>query len=156
MNLPTGITVEKATNKDIPAIKRLIHGVLTEYKLNSDHTLIGSDLENIEISYANGFFGLLKTSEDQIIATFALFHLDETSIELQKMYLIPSYRSRGLGKWMLHHLIQKAKDSGYKKLKLQTASVLETAIAIYRKTGFDEVTSPNASSACDRAFEMNL
>ena len=72
------------------------------------------------------------------------------------MYLLPAYRSQGLGKWMLHFLLQKAKDLGYEKIVLQTASGLEAAIALYRKMGFDEVTSSNASPQCDRAFAMNL
>lgn len=57
---------------------------------------------------------------------------------------------------MLNFLIQKANSLGYKKIELQTASVLQTAIAMYKKTGFDEVTNSNASSQCDKAFEMYL
>ncbi|MFT5766097.1 MAG: GNAT superfamily N-acetyltransferase [Saprospiraceae bacterium] len=77
-------------------------------------------------------------------------------MEIRKMYLLSQYRSKGIGKWILRFLIRKAKKSGYKKLVLQTASVLHSAIALYHQTGFEEVTTLNACPRCDRAFEMYL
>ncbi len=156
MNLPQGFTYEKASNQDIPVIKNLIFKVLEEFGLVPNDPSLDSDLDDIDEHYKNGFFGIIRNPDKQIIGTFALFKLNEDSLELRKMYLLPEFRSKGIGKWMVHFLIQKAKNLGYKKLELQTASALQSAIAMYNKTGFDEVTSSSASPRCDRAFEMYL
>lgn len=156
MNLPEAFTSGIATNQDIPVIRQLVHQVMEEFGILGPDDQSTRDLEDIEANFKNGYFGLLKDSEQQIIATFALYPLSDTTVELRKMYLLPEHRAKGLGKWMLQSLLQKAKDLGYSKIELQTASVLHAAIALYRKTGFDEVTSSNASPQCDRAFEMSL
>lgn len=156
MKLPDGFTYEEATNEDTSKAKNLIFKILEEFGLSDKESDQDSDLDDLEENFKDGFFGLVKSPENQIIATFALYKLNETSIEIRKMYLLSEFRSKGIGKWMLNFLIHKAKQLGYNKIELQTASVLHSAIAMYRKTGFDEVTSSSASPRCDRAFEMYL
>lgn len=154
MKLPSGFSWENASMEDVPQIKALIDQVTTEFGIQNAYSNFDSTKDFPNSS--EGFFGLIKHLDKQIIATFALHRLSDEVVELRKMYLLPLYRSQGIGKWMLHFLIQKAKELGYQKIELQTASVLQAAMALYRKTGFDEVTSSNASPACDRAFELYL
>ena len=80
--------------------------------------------------------------------------MDETNCEIRKMYLLPKARGKGLGKWMVNFLIERAKELGYQKIELDTASVLIEAIELYKKMGFKEVKACNESPRCDRAFEM--
>ena len=72
------------------------------------------------------------------------------------MYLLPKARGNGLGKWMVWFLIEKAKELGFRKIELDTASVLLEAIELYKKMGFKEVEASNDSPRCDRAFEMSI
>ena len=62
--------------------------------------------------------------------------------ELQKMYFSPSIRGKGLGKEMFNKCMQAAKDFGYKKCYLESASQLKVAIHIYENNGFVQLEKP--------------
>lgn len=62
--------------------------------------------------------------------------------ELQKMYFSSKIRGFGYGKLMFEKCLQAAKDLGYKKCYLESASILKTAIHIYEKYGFKHLERP--------------
>lgn len=155
-HLPKGISYHPATNTDIPSAQALIFQVLEEYGLHTNDDSLDQDMQDIEGHYGAGYFGLLKNENQHIVGTFALYPESSDSFEIRKMYLLPEYRGKGLGKWMLNFLIEEAKNKKAQKVTLKTASVLETAMALYRKTGFDEVTCSACNPRCDRAFELKL
>jgi len=67
----------------------------------------------------------------------------ETEVcELQKMYYSPTIRGKGLGKKMFNKCMQAAKDLGYKKCYLESASQLKSAIHIYENNGFIHLDKP--------------
>jgi len=67
----------------------------------------------------------------------------ETEVcELQKMYFSPTIRGKGLGKKMFNKCMQAAKDFGYKKCYLESASQLKSAIHIYENNGFIHLDKP--------------
>lgn len=67
----------------------------------------------------------------------------ETEVcELQKMYFSPTIRGKGLGKKMFNKCMQAAKDFGYKKCYLESASQLKAAIHIYENNGFIHLDKP--------------
>jgi putative acetyltransferase len=154
--LPEGFSYVEAKNADIPTAQALIFQVLEEHGLHTNDTSLDTDMQDIEQHYQNGFFGLIRNVELHTIGTFALFAESTDSFEIRKMYLLPEYRGKGIGRWMLYFLIEKARALAAQKLTLKTASVLEAAMALYRKAGFDEVTTSSCNPRCDRAFEINL
>ena len=72
--------------------------------------------------------------------------------ELRKMYLHPEERGKGIGKRLLEHALFKAKELGFKKVMLETASELKEAIGLYRKYGFEPFEAEHLSTRCDQAF----
>ena len=55
------------------------------------------------------------------------------------MYVRPDQRGKGLGKALLKRLINEAKDIGYRKILLDSASYMNAAHALYRSMGFTDV-----------------
>ena len=64
---------------------------------------------------------------------------DESICELQKMYFSPKVRGRGLGRQMFETCLKAAKDLGYKKCYLESASQLKAAIHIYESYDFQHL-----------------
>ena len=58
--------------------------------------------------------------------------------ELKRMFVRPEYRGRGFGSTMLHRLIDDARELGYERLRLETFPFMESAVALYRKNGFQD------------------
>jgi putative acetyltransferase len=99
---------------------------------------------------------VLEEADGAIIASYGLYPIDEQTCELRKMYLHSSYRGKGLGKLLLEDALAKAGQIGFKRMTLETASVLKEAISLYKSYGFVEYEPEHLSSRCDQAFVLRL
>ena len=72
-------------------------------------------------------------------AVGALRRLDEEHAEIKSMHTAAAARGRGLGKAMLEHLLQVARDRGYQRVSLETGTpeAFEPARRIYEAAGFE-------------------
>ncbi len=66
---------------------------------------------------------------------------EEAVCELQKLYFTPQTRGKGLGKTMLNMAMDAARKAGYRQMYLETVHQMETAIAMYRKHGFQDLAT---------------
>ncbi len=147
-----------ANNKDCEKITELVCSVLKEYNLEPDPTCTDADIKDIERSYfeRGGTFYVLEEENGSIIGAYGLYPVDRQMCELRKMYLYSSYRGKGLGKLLLKSALSKARQMGFKKMTLETASVLKEAISLYKSYGFVEYKPEHLSSRCDQAFMLEL
>ncbi len=60
--------------------------------------------------------------------------------ELQKMYFSPQIRGLGLGQVLIQKCLQAARDFGFEKCYLESATQLKAAIHIYEKVGFSHLS----------------
>lgn len=151
------MNIRPANDSDAHAIKDLVFSVLGEYGLKPDSSSTDKDLDAIEAYYFsnNGYFGVVEVA-DAIVASVGLYRLDEKTCELRKMYCHPQHRGRGLGKSLLEFALAKARELGYQRVTLETASALKEAIGLYIKYGFHAYTPEHLSCRCDQAFELLL
>ena len=151
------MNIREAGNSDSESIKKVVFEVLKEYGLEPDPGSTDKDLDDLEGSYTNqgGYFGVVEES-GVIVATIGIYKLNETTCELRKMYSLPCQRGKGLGKNLMEFALFKAKELGFGKVVLETASPLIEAIALYKKYGFTEYQPEHLSSRCDQAFELSL
>lgn len=147
------ITVRRASNADSETIKTLIFGVLREYGLEPDPHGTDADLADIEANYLKrgGLFEILEDENGKLLGTVGLYPLDAETVELRKMYFAPHLRGKGWGKKVLQNVIERARESGFKRIYLETNSVLKEAVGLYQKFGF-ESTAEKHSPRCDQAF----
>ncbi|MEW6055025.1 MAG: GNAT family N-acetyltransferase [Bdellovibrionota bacterium] len=147
----------RACNADLGQIKELVFSVLREYGLAPDSSGIDRDLEDLEEFYFShrGYFEVLELG-GKIIGTFGLNHLSDQTCELRKMYLSDKHRGKGLGKTLLTRAIEKARDLGFAKIQLETASALKEAIELYKKFGFKPIEAKHLANRCDQAYELIL
>lgn len=155
------MTLRPATNADCAAVTELIFSILAEYGLKPDPGGIDSDLSDFDAHYASrgGCFDVLVDDDDdgRIIGTVALYRVDERTCELRKMYLHRAARGRGLGRRLLEHALGEARRLGFRRVTLETASVLTEAVTLYRRFGFCPFTPEHWSAQrCDAAYELDL
>ena len=147
-----------ANNKDCEKVTELVYGVLKEYNLKPDPVATDADIKDIVHSYfeRGGAFYVLEEKDGSIIGAYGLYPADGKTCELRKMYLYSSYRGKGLGKLLLEDALSRARQIGFKKMTLETASVLKEAISLYKSYGFVEYEPEHLSSRCDQAFVLEL
>jgi putative acetyltransferase len=147
-----------ANNKDCEKVTNLVYEVLKEYNLKPNPAGTDADIRDIEQSYfrRGGTFYVLEEEDGSIIGAYGLYPVDKATCELRKMYLRSSYRGKGLGKLLLEDALSKARQMGFKRMTLETASVLKEAISLYKNYGFVEYEPEHLSSRCDQAFILEL
>ncbi|MBW7988497.1 MAG: GNAT family N-acetyltransferase [Planctomycetes bacterium] len=147
-----------ANNKDCGKVTELVYKVLKEYNLRPDPAATDIDIKDIEQSYfeRGGTFYVLEEKDSSIIGAYGLYPLGKATCELRKMYLHSSYRGKGLGKLLLDDALSKARQIGFKRMTLETASVLKEAISLYKSYGFVEYEPEHLSSRCNQAFVLEL
>ncbi|SYZ73285.1 GCN5-related N-acetyltransferase [Candidatus Zixiibacteriota bacterium] len=84
--------------------------------------------------------------DDTPIGCAALRKIDREICELKRLYLRPSSRGKGVGRWAVHEIIAIAKTLNYKKLVLDTMPSLKEALALYRSVGFRVMKPPKNDS----------
>jgi len=147
-----------ATNTDCRNVAELVYGVLKEYGLRPDPESTDADLKDIERSYfvRGGAFYVLEEETGSIVGAYGLYPIDKATCELRKMYLHKLFRGRGLGKLLMESALTEARRLGFKRVTLETASVLKEAIGLYKSYGFVEYQPERMSCRCDQAFVLQL
>ena len=150
--------LRRAGNKDRETVTELVYGVLKEYGLKPDPSATDADLVDIERSYfeRGGAFFVLEDADGSIIGAYGLYPVEDRTCELRKMYLHKAHRGRGLGSFLLDSALAQARELGFRKVTLETASVLKEAMALYESYGFAEYEPDHMSSRCDQAYFLEL
>lgn len=156
-NESTEIDIRSATNADCAAVQKLVFGILRDYGLPLDCDGTDADIADIETHYLKrgGVFEVLKDAAGNLLGTIGLYPLDAETIELRKMYFDKTLRGRGFGKKMLERMIEKSRLLGYKRIYLETATVLKEATRLYEKYGFLP-TGEKHTPRCDAAYILEL
>ena len=67
----------------------------------------------------------------------ALRVYDQDTVEVKRMFVLPEFRGRSVGREILSELEKWAFSLGYKNCILETAKTLEPAVALYRSSGYE-------------------
>lgn len=151
------ISYRQATNDDMACVTEIIYQTLREYGLSPDPGETDKDLSDFEKYYFSrgGYFEVCEV-DGVVVGSWGLYPRDPGSCELRKMYLLSNQRGKGIGKEMMLRSLAKARELGFKRVELETASVLKEAIEIYKKFGFKPITGRHLAARCDQAMELIL
>lgn len=132
------VKIRAATNRDAEGIMALVFAALREHGLKPDPELTDADIYDIEANYLKqgGVFEVIEDEAGNLLGTVGLYRMDDETCELRKMYFAPQLRGRGMGLHILKRTVEAARSLGFKRMTLETASVLEQAIKLYTRFGF--------------------
>lgn len=152
-----GVELRDGVAADAAALRALIFPVLESYGLRPDPQGTDADLDDVEGHYgaAGGRFWVL-VQDGVVVGSCGLYPLGGSVVELRKMYLHSSLRGQGVGRRLLAHALAVAAADGYKTMRLETASALVEAIALYRRNGFTRLPSPPDVPRCDQTWSRTL
>jgi ribosomal protein S18 acetylase RimI-like enzyme len=92
------------------------------------------DIEDIYLNHRGDF--LVGTVDDEVVVTGAVKYLTGTCAEIKRIRVKPDYQRQGYGEKMLKSLIERARELGYKTLRIDTMTTNTRAQQLFTKAGF--------------------
>lgn len=136
----------------------IIRDVLAEYGLSWEPTGADRDVLEVEASYTavGGEFWVIEQNE-KLVGTGAYYPVKrgEKTVEIRKMYLSPTTRGQGLGRYLLQQLEQAIANRGFCEIWIETASVLKEAVKLYESSGYQPATGVE-TKRCDRVYVKSI
>lgn len=111
-----------------------------EYGLAFDvEAMVESDLSDTRTLHPPDGRFYLARYQKQVAGVGCLKKLAARVGEIQRMYVPPAYRGKGIGRAMINRLIDDARSLGYRRLRLESLKFLDAAHALYRSIGFRDI-----------------
>lgn len=150
------LTIRKAKRGDETKVLHLVEEVLSYYGLELNPKVEDLDITDIPKYYTknNGDFEVI-VFRGKIIGSYGIYKVDDETCELRKMYLKQNFQGLGLGNIMIENSFKIAKALNYKRITLQTNSILYKAVKLYRKYGFEEFDD-DVCERCDIAMVKDI
>lgn len=103
-----------------------------------------------------GGYIAIALDNEIVIGCCALIPMDSNCMELAKMAVSDNTKGRGIGYALGQHVIKQAKIMGAKRVYLESNTLLEPAINLYRKLGFKRVVGqPSPYARCNIQMEIS-
>lgn len=143
---------EKAANKDrkvdivdytdeyFMTFKRLnIMWINSHWSLEAHDLEVLNNPESSIISKGGHIFVALVDGSPMGVVALCMMDNPEYDFEIAKLAVDPEARGLGIGEKICRAAIKRARESGAKKLFLESNTLLKPAIGLYRKLGFTEL-----------------
>jgi putative acetyltransferase len=135
-----------------------ISSALAEYGLGWEPDGADRDVLAVQEYYLDrgGEFWVVEI-QGEIVGTsaYAPVNRGNKAVEIRKMYLSPTARGQGLGKYLLTELERSIVARGYREIWIETVSVLTAAVKLYEANGYQPATGVE-TPRCDRVYVKRL
>ena len=154
----SNITIRPIRPEDNAAMAAVIRTSLEEFNANKPGTVYfdptTDDLFTL-FSTEPGSAYFIAEQDGKLLGGAGIYPtegLPAGTCELVKMYLTKDARGKGLGRKMIQHSMDIARQKGYTQIYLETMPELRKAVSVYEQFGFQYLNGPMGNSGhtgCD-------
>jgi carbonic anhydrase len=99
---------------------------------------------------------LLALENGEPAGTVMLTRVDEATCEMNRLFVPGEYRGLNIGRRLCEHLIDVAKNSGYRRMRLSTGLHHTEAKGLYLSLGFRPCEKFHAGTSISEFFDLSL
>lgn len=130
----------KAAYDDLENIKLLFNEYTTMLGVNLAFQGYDDEIKNLPGKYAMPYGRLyIAYYDNKATGCIALRKFGNDGCEMKRLFVRPEYRHLKIGKKLVNKIIDDAHELKYKYMVLDTLSNLQGAVALYKKSGSQEV-----------------
>jgi len=150
----TIVAVESA--EQLADVRRLFEEYWRSFGFTPCFQNFGDELAGLPGKYAPPEGRLaLATVEGSVAGCVALRGIDRERCEAKRLYVLPEFRSGGIGRALLEWVIAEARAIGYREMVGDTMPVMDRALAMYDRMGFER-TGPYGDEPTTGAIYIRL
>jgi ribosomal protein S18 acetylase RimI-like enzyme len=145
-----------ASGEDIKIVRRLFREYQTSLGVDLCFQNFESELAELPGKYGSPEGRLYLAFEgEQAAGCTGLRKIEEGVCELKRLYVLPSHRSRGIGRRLTIQAVTDARQIGYERMRLDTLPSMQRAQGLYRELGFMPI-APYTNNPVEGALFMEL
>lgn len=80
---------------------------------------------------------LIVYDNDTPVACSGIKRYSDEAAEIKRVWVEPEYRGKHIASAMMDKIVEKAKAQGFGRLILQTREIMEDAVGMYEKLGYE-------------------
>ena len=150
-NFSRSTNIRTIQQGDNPAIAAVIRATLKEFGADKPGTVFyDPTTDNLyELFQQPRSVYYIAELDGSIVGGCGIFPtegLPTGTCELVKMYLMPAARGIGLGRTLIEHSINFAREEGYTSIYLESMPELAQALKVYARFGFQYIDKPLGNS----------
>lgn len=156
------LQIRTVTKEDNASLAEVIRVVSAEHGLTSEagYAVGDSTLDHMYDVYTkpNTSYWVVINENGDVCGGGGVAPLKGTDdmLEIQKMYLLPHARGKGMAKAILDLCFQFGKKNNFNKFYLETTGNLEAAITLYEKLGFTRISHALGNTGHSHACEVYM
>lgn len=137
------------------AVEQYVAELAERFPSGFDPGLPSAEEASATFGPPHGLF-LVATVDGETVGCGGVQFLDDTTAEIKRMWVGASARGSGLGRRLLAHLEDAARDAGRRRVVLDTNGVLDEALALYRSSGYLAVDRYNDNPYATHFFAKDV
>jgi ribosomal protein S18 acetylase RimI-like enzyme len=132
--------VSAQTKKHYDCARDLFLQYADSLGVNLEFQEFSRELNNLPGDYAppHGCILLAEVS-GKFVGCVALRPFKDNICEMKRLYVVPKYQGRGIGRTLACSVIDKARETGYEKMRLDTIASMKEARALYCSLQFRNI-----------------
>ena len=141
---------------DLDAAKRLFQAYAASLDIDLAYQGFAAELAAMPGKYAPPAGELLLARDEHggAIGCVGLRPLDAPlCCEMKRLYVCPEWRGGGVGQALIDGVVERARQIGYREIRLDTLPSMAAARMLYRQSGF-EITEPYYDTPVARTLFM--
>ena len=131
------VELREAEPGDLSGVRALIEEYVRSLGVDLGFQEIEKELRDLAAAYAPPLGGILVgVAGAELAACVALRPLEPATCEMKRLYVRPAFRRTGVGKRLAVAVIEKARDLGYDRMRIDTLPQMQAARRLYAELGF--------------------
>ena len=134
------LQIAPAGEADFAKIASLFRQYAAGLPVDLDRQGFADEIAHLPGPYALPDGALLIARKDrEVLGCIALKRLEPGVAEIKRLYVVPQGRGLGVGKALVTAILGEAARLNYREIKLDTLPRMASAIALYRRFGFEPI-----------------
>jgi N-acetylglutamate synthase-like GNAT family acetyltransferase len=131
------LNIEKANSDDHEILTEITKSAKAFWGYSNNQMAQWNDALTISKEYIESNFAYKLIKENQVIGYYSYFHLENTIVKLDNLFVLPNYIGKGFGNYLILDFLNRIKENcGINKVLLNADPNSEK---FYQKFGFETI-----------------